>query len=241
MGATAMIEGLTLTTRPAALLLDAGDTLIFFDADALAELLATHGVHAEPARLQGAMHDAKQRYQAFLRAGGAHDDGWFVVVRNALLGAGVGATRAESLLPAIRRAHDDFNFWRRVPDGLLAALDRARAAGILLGVISNSEGRLRQALDHVDLSPRMHVILDSALEGVHKPNPEIFQRALTRLGVAPERALYAGDIPDVDLAGAAAAGMPGVLIDPHGYYADQGLPRVETVVELCDALLALPA
>jgi len=235
-----MIEGLTLTTRPAALLLDAGDTLVFFDADAMSELLATHGVHAEPARLQGAMHEAKERYQALLRAGGEHDDGWFVVVRGALTGAGVEPARAESLLPAIRRAHDDVNFWRRVPDGLPAALDRVRDAGILLGVVSNSEGRLREALDSAGLSSRMHVMLDSALEGVHKPDPEIFRRALARLGVAPERALYAGDIPDVDLAGAAAAGMPGVLIDPHGHYAGLGMPRIASVAELCDVLLALP-
>jgi putative hydrolase of the HAD superfamily len=236
-----MIEGLTLTTRPAALLLDAGDTLIFFDAAAMSELLAAHGVHAQPERLQAAMHEAKQRYQAFVRAGGQHDDGWYVVVRNALTGAGVDAARAEALLPAVRRAHDDFNFWRRVPDGLLAALDRARQAGILLGVVSNSEGRLQQVLDRVGLSPRMHVVLDSALEGVHKPDPEIFRRALSRLGVAPERALFAGDIPDVDLGGAAAAGIAGVLIDPHGHFAGQAMPRVTSVVELCDTLLALPA
>jgi putative hydrolase of the HAD superfamily len=235
-----MIEGLTLTTRPAALLLDAGDTLIFFDPDAVTELIAAHGVFAEPARVQAAMHEAKQRYQAFLRAGGKHDDGWYVVMRNALTGAGVEAARAEALLPSLRREHDDYNFWRRVPDGLLAALDRLRHAGILLGVISNSEGRLQQALDRVDLTARMHVVLDSALEGVHKPDPEIYRRALARLGVAPERALFAGDIPDVDLAGAAAAGIAGVLIDPHGHYAGQGIPRVRTVVELCEVLLALP-
>jgi putative hydrolase of the HAD superfamily len=138
----------------------------------------------------------------------------------------------------IRRAHDDLNFWRCVPEGLLDALDRVRAAGILIGVISNSEGRLQQALDHVGLSPRLHVALDSALEGVHKPDPEIFRRALARLGVAPERALFAGDIPDIDLGGAAAAGIPGVLIDPHDHFADQGLPRASSVAELCDALLA---
>lgn len=236
-----MIEGLTLSVRPAALLLDAGDTLIFFDAEAMAELLAAHGVHAEPARLNGAMHEAKQRYQAFVRAGGQHDDGWYVVVRNALTGAGVDAARAEALLPAIRRAHDDVNFWRRVPDGLLDALDRLRDAGMRLGVISNSEGRLREALDRAGLSARMHAILDSALEGVHKPDPEIYRRALSRLGIAPERALFAGDIPDVDLAGAAAAGIPGVLIDPLGHFAGQALPRARSIVELSDALLALPA
>lgn len=236
-----MIEGLTLAKRPAALLLDAGDTLIFFDAEAMAEVLASHGVLAEPAHLEGAMHQAKQRYQAFVRAGGQHDDGWYVVVRGALSGAGVEAERAQSLLPALRRAHDEHNFWRRVPEGLPEALDRVRAAGMLLGVVSNSEGRLVQVLDRVGLSPRLHVVLDSALEGVHKPDPEIFRRALSRLGVEPARALFAGDIPDVDLGGAAAAGIAAVLIDPDGHYAGQGLPRTRTVVELCDALLKLPA
>ena len=83
-------------------------------------------------------------------------------------------------------------------------------------------------------------MIDSHLEGVQKPNPEIFRRALTRLGVPPERAIYAGDIPEVDVLGARAAGMEGVVIDAFGHYAGTDWPRVGSVAELIDHLLALP-
>jgi len=141
----------------------------------------------------------------------------------------------------VRSAHDDFNFWRRVPAGVPEALDRARAAGMRLGIVSNSEGKLLSVLERVALAHRFDTVVDSHLEGVHKPDPEIFRRALERLHTAADQAVFAGDIPDVDLRGAAAAGIAAVLIDPKGLYAQAGHPAVASVIELVDALLALPA
>jgi putative hydrolase of the HAD superfamily len=84
-------------------------------------------------------------------------------------------------------------------------------------------------------------VIDSHLEGVSKPNPEIFQRALTRLAVPASRAVYAGDLPEIDVVGARAAGMHGVLVDAFDHYADRpDLPRVRSVAQLIDELLALP-
>ena len=77
--------------------------------------------------------------------------------------------------------------------------------------------------------------------GGPKPDPEIFRRALTRMGLRPEQALYAGDIPEVDILGARAAGMEAVLIDAGGHYRDQPQwPRLASVEELVTRLLALP-
>ena len=49
--------------------------------------------------------------------------------------------------------------------------------------------------------------LRTAAEGISKPDPAIFHRALDRLRVDPARAVFVGDHPDVDVAGARAAGM----------------------------------
>lgn len=231
---------LALTRRPAALLLDAGDTLIFFDAAAVASVLAAEGIDVDPARLDAALHPAKRRYPERLARGGSHLDGWSLLMLDLLELSGVPPEPAHAALPALKRAHMDFNFWRRVPAGLIAGLERARAAGLRLGVVSNSEGRLREVLDRVGLSPHLELMLDSQLEGVHKPNPEIFRRALARMGVAAEAALYAGDIPEVDVLGARGAGMAGVLIDAGGHYAGHEWPRMASVQALIDALLALP-
>jgi putative hydrolase of the HAD superfamily len=105
--------------------------------------------------------------------------------------------------------------------------------GIRLGVVSNSEGHIEALLQHVGLGVHLELVVDSALEGVHKPDPEIFRRALTRLGVEPRQAIYVGDIPAVDVGGARAAGMEGVLIDAFGHHRDYAdAPRVESVAEL---------
>lgn len=49
---------------------------------------------------------------------------------------------------------------------------------------------------------------------VGKPSPRLFLRACTLLGVAPGEAVMIGDNPDTDVAGAAAIGMPCIMIEP---------------------------
>jgi FMN phosphatase YigB (HAD superfamily) len=231
-----------LTHRPEALLLDAGDTILFMDYGALAEALATLGEDVKPEQLERSMPVAKSAYQTVVREKAQHEHGWFVLVRSLLLEAGVSPERAEGLLRPLRTIHEEFYFWRSVPKNLPDALFRARGAGIRLGIVSNSEGRLESVLDRIGLSDWFEVIIDSHLEGVAKPDPEIFQRALQRMAVAPANALYAGDLPEVDLVGANAAGMHAVLVDTFGtYVARPELPRVASVAELVDELLALPA
>ena len=50
-------------------------------------------------------------------------------------------------------------------------------------------------------------ILISDAEGISKPNRQIFHRALERLNANPAHAVFVGDHPEVDVAGARAAGM----------------------------------
>jgi putative hydrolase of the HAD superfamily len=237
-----MIARLDLRTRPDALLLDAGDTLLFFDAEAVASELRAAGIASDPARIDAALHPAKRAYQAWLSQGRSHEDGWTILMQELLRGAGVPDVSIHSAMPALRRAHDELYFWRKVPLELPAALERARAAGIRLAIVSNSEGKLRSVLERLDLAHPFELIVDSHLEGVQKPDPEIFRRALVRLGVQAERAVYAGDIPEVDVHGAERVGMRGVLIDALDLYADRtDVPRFASVALLIDALLALPS
>ncbi len=230
-----------------AVLLDAGNTLVFLDHDAVATLVrdtlrAPDGGAITGVALRVAEAVAKRRYEALLAAGGAHEDGWtlfFVALFGAL---GIAESDARAVVPVLRRAHDTLNLWRRVPPGVPEALARARAGGLRLGVVSNSEGRLDALFAHVGLEGAFACVVDSALEGVRKPDPEIFRRALARLGVAASRALYVGDLPSVDIDGARGAGLRAVLVDPLGHYADYtGAPRVASVVEVVDALLAARA
>lgn len=232
----------SLKTRPAALLLDAGDTILFMDYGALSEALAELGESVPAAQLERAMPVAKSAYQTVVRERAQHEHGWFVLMRSLLLEGGIKPERAEGLLAPLRAIHEDFYFWRSVPPELPDALTRARDAGIRLGVISNSEGRLQSVFERVGVLPFFEIVVDSHLEGVAKPDPRIFQLALERMSLAADRTLYAGDLPEIDLVGANAAGMHAVVVDAFDTYkARPELPRVQSVAQLVDELLALPA
>jgi putative hydrolase of the HAD superfamily len=61
------------------------------------------------------------------------------------------------------------------------------------------------------------------------------------MNAAPESAVYVGDVPEVDVDGARAAGLDAVLVDAfddHPGYA--AAPRVRSVVELVDRWVASP-
>ena len=127
-----------------------------------------------------------------------------------------------SSLRALKAEHARFNLWRRVPEGLLEALDRAAEAGVRMGVVSNSEGQLERLFARVGLQGRFEVIVDSAIVGISKPDPRIFEIALEAMGVSdPAEATYVGDIPSVDIDGARAAGLSAVLVDELDFYPEQ--------------------
>jgi putative hydrolase of the HAD superfamily len=132
----------------------------------------------------------------------------------------------------LQAAHARKNLWRCVPADLPAALTRAQSIGVRLGLVSNSEGAIAALLGELGIAHHFEVIVDSGIEGVRKPDPEIFRRALRRMEVTAKEALYIGDVPAVDVEGARAAGMGAVLVDEYGHYPDFTGPRVRSVAEL---------
>ena len=82
----------------------------------------------------------------------------------------------------------------------------------------------------------MDVILDSAVVGVAKPDPEIFRLALDALGVPAGGAVWhVGDSLRYDVAGALAAGLQPVHMDPYGFCpAPGGHPHVRSLAGLAE-------
>lgn len=219
--------------RPTVLLFDAGNTLVFLDHDALASAAReiTGGLSGDALRRAEPL--AKKSYEAALASGMSHEDGWNLYIRTIFEGAGVAFHEAAEAAVAARREHDTFNLWRMLPRELPAALARGRNAGLRYGIVSNSEGRLSELLERVGILPFFELVVDSALEGVRKPDPEIFKRALSRMRVSAAETMYAGDIPNVDVDGARGAGLDAVLIDTLGHYPHySGAPRFDSVAAL---------
>jgi putative hydrolase of the HAD superfamily len=70
------------------------------------------------------------------------------------------------------------------------------------------------------------------VEGVAKPDPQIFERALERLAVAPEQALFVGDSLKQDVYGAQAAGLRAILFDPENLRPTAPVDRITRLTEL---------
>lgn len=198
---------------PRAILLDALGTLVTF-ADPVPRLTAglreRLGVEVATADAQRAMRAEIAFYRAHHdeapdRAGlaGLRTRCGALVARELGL-AGVDAAVTEVLVAAIA-----FSVYPEVEE-VLAAL---RARGARLAVVSNWDVSLHDVLVRLGLRPLLDAVLTSAEEGVAKPDPELFHRALARLGARPGEAVHVGDSPALDLAGARAAGIEGVLLD----------------------------
>jgi putative hydrolase of the HAD superfamily len=132
--------------------------------------------------------------------------------------------------------HQRMNLWEHVPDGAEAALQDLRRLGLRLVVVSNANGRLATVFDRIGLSKYFDCVIDSFLEGVEKPDPRLFQIALSRSGARAERTLHVGDLYHVDVVGARAAGLSAVLYDAAGLYPDCDCPRVRSLQELVQLL-----
>src|SRR5439155_31539 len=68
--------------------------------------------------------------------------------------------------------------------------------------------------------------------------PRYFDLVLPRAGVSPARTVHVGDLFHVDVVGARAAGIRGVLFDAADLYRDHDCPRVRTLTVLVDLLEA---
>ncbi len=122
------------------------------------------------------------------------------------------------------------------PDAL-QTLSTLRAAGRKLGLITNGSVRMQSAkLECLALSPLFDTILISDAEGVAKPQREIFDRALQRLSVDPQHAVFVGDHVEVDVAGARAAGLRAIWRRNHG---DSRDVEADAIIEALGDLLPL--
>jgi putative hydrolase of the HAD superfamily len=111
----------------------------------------------------------------------------------------------------------------RPDEAMLAALRRARAAGIRTGLISNSMGAGRY--DRSTFPELFDGVVISGDVGMHKPQPEIFLLGAERAGVAAEECVFVDDLRQ-NCEGAEAVGMTAVL--HRG--ADRTVPALERLL-----------
>jgi len=117
--------------------------------------------------------------------------------------------------------------------GLDPMLKTLQAQNRRMGIITNGPSPFQeQKIEAMGIAPYFSAILVSAAEGVKKPEAEIFHRALTRLGAKAHEAIFVGDNPHADIAGAQALGMQTIWRRVEHWQCTSADAVVENLAEL---------
>jgi putative hydrolase of the HAD superfamily len=158
---------------------------------------------------------------------------WLSVYRGLL--ERLGLPPSEGLAERLYGEFTELSNYRLFTD-VLPVLEDLRDRGVILGVVSNFEAWLAELLDRLAVTALFDVCVISGIEGIEKPDPEIFRLALHRARVAPKESVYVGDNPAFDTEPAASIGMLGVLLDRRERFPEHAGPRITTMADLPAAI-----
>lgn len=127
--------------------------------------------------------------------------------------------------------------FRAFPD-VPQTLQAARARGLRLVVVSNWDCSLPDVLTRIGLAPLLDGVVASAVAGARKPEPAIFERALSAAGVASSEAIHVGDSVEDDVEGARGAGIKPVLLRRDGSAGPAGVTTIHSLAQLMEITVA---
>jgi HAD superfamily hydrolase (TIGR01509 family) len=186
-----------------------------------------HGLHLDPARYEAARDAALVDLRRHPEL--EHDDEiWFRFTERIVRGMGGDADSAYDCGVEITRGwerHENFDLYGDVRP----TIEALRAAGLRIGLVSNSARDVREFARHHGLE------VDAGISSFHhghtKPHASIFRAVLDLLGVEPAEAVMVGDTIADDIEGALAVGMSAVLLDREDRRPEFE-PRIQTLHDL---------
>lgn len=213
-----------LPDRPFDLVIfDLGSTLLYFDAH-WPEVFATqHRVLAEDLIAKGYNLDL----DSFTASFGARLNAYYreretefleqtieYILRGILAELDYPDAPSAHLRPALDRMYAVSQAHWKLEADAIQMLETLRAQGYRLGMISNANDAddVQRLIDLHNLRSYFEAIFVSAAVVYRKPHPQIFQMALQKFNVPPQRAVMVGDTLGADILGARNAGMASVWI-----------------------------
>jgi putative hydrolase of the HAD superfamily len=242
-------------------LLDAGGVLVFPEPDRVLPPLRAAGFTPDLATLERA-HYRAMAIQDAAALPPAQDTWWREYLLTYIASCGVPEEQCEALAIRVEHGVRGYS-WAHVGIGAIDGLRAVAALGLPMGVVSNSDGTVEADLRRLGIcyapgapddpgdpgdpgDPRVPpatpettgvpvgVVIDSAVVGVAKPDPAIFYIALNAMHVPPGgTVLHVGDSLRYDVAGALAAGLQPVHMDPYGFCPEPaGHPHIRSLADL---------
>ncbi len=225
-----------------AVLLDVGGVFHLPDHDRIVAALARAEVTVDPAGLDRAHYAGVAALDDFTEGDRSI---WLAYNRAYARACGAADDRIEAVAEILLSEFTTGGVWTRVIAGSREALQELAALGVALAIVSNADGSVEAQLRADGICQvgdgagvPVGAVLDSAVVGVAKPDPKIFELALERLGIAPDAAIHVGDTPAADVDGARAAGVRPVLIDPHDDHVALEVDRVRSLSDVVELVRA---
>ncbi len=207
-----------------AILFDLGGTLIYFEGDkeevihhanrALARTVQELGYEISTYVLINAYETRLQRYF------GHRDEDLIEYTTRRLLTElladhGYSNAPEEDVRTALQAMYEVFEVNWHVEEDALPVLQVLKEHDCKVGLVSNAadDDDVQRQVDNAGLRPYLDAVYTSAMVGMRKPHPKMFEEAIQSLGVTDlSRVLMVGDRLNADIAGAKKMGMQAVWI-----------------------------
>lgn len=215
-----------------AVFLDAGGVLLLPDASVLERELSDAGLEFDPSRFARA-HYFGMRATDLDRE---EEFSWWPYNHAFVDELGIADRDIEAARAAVDRAYSAME-WNSVIDGALEAIGKLHEAVAHVAIVSNSDGSVERLLRSLGvIGEEVETVIDSHIAGVAKPDPRIFELALAAVGVDARRAVHIGDSVRFDVAGANAAGVRALHMDPLGLCDDAGHEHIGALGDCLEQL-----
>lgn len=227
---------------PRAILLDAGETLLYArpSTPAIAVAVAReHGFTFNVTELTLAWgmveSDAQARLAAGLRPTLSREQSqrfWSWFYSRLLTNLRVSRDRHDDLASAFYERFTRLDTWH-LYDDVRGCLDQLKHSSVCLVLVSNWESWLEPLLEYRKIQHYFDEILISGQVGCEKPDPEIFTQALEKSGVTANEAVHVGDSIPSDIEGAQSVGIRPILLDRSGsLISPKGVAVIRTLKDL---------
>jgi len=123
----------------------------------------------------------------------------------------------------------------RIAESVPKVLIDLKSRGIKLAIVSNIPYPLYDLPKKHDFKKYFDAVVYSYEEGMLKPNPKMFEFALSRLGVKKDEVIMVGDNFKADIQGAENVGIKGILLDRNNKHPDYR-NRITNLTEIKDLL-----
>lgn len=119
-------------------------------------------------------------------------------------------------------------------DDVVPTLEHLRDAGFKLAIVSNWDTPLDPLTERLGIADYFDAIIASHDVRVRseKPDPHIFNYALTAVGVSAEEVVHVGDTYQADIVGARNVGIRPILLDRDGTQAGRWEETIQSLAEL---------